>query len=86
MQDGLIAQVLDLFGLAHFHFAILRLPGIDGVLAHTLLPSHIFGRAARLNLLQRSDDLRLRVLASAHYLHPSFVQIVFRNGRRQARV
>ena len=34
-----------------------------------LLPGHVIDRATRLNLLQRSDHLRLRVLASAH---PSF--------------
>jgi len=64
-----MASCRVLFGLAHFHAAVLRLPGVDGVLAYALLPGHIFRRAARFNLLQRSNDLRLRVLASAH---PSF--------------
>ena len=32
----LIAQVLDLFGFVHFHAALLRLPGIDGLLADAL--------------------------------------------------
>jgi hypothetical protein len=60
LQAGvLLAQVLDLFGLAHFHPAVLGLPGIDRVLAHALFPRNILGRAPRLNLLQRRDDLRL---------------------------
>jgi hypothetical protein len=37
--------VLDFFGLAHFHAPVLRLPGIDRVLAHALFPRNIFGRA-----------------------------------------
>jgi len=61
--------MLDLFGLAHFHAAVLRLAGIDGLLAYTLLPGHIFRRAARFDLLQRSNNLRLRVPA---FTHPSF--------------
>ena len=61
---------IDLFGLAHFHAVVLRLPCIDGVLAYALLPGHIVGRPARLNLLQRSDDLRLRMPASAHSSFP----------------
>ena len=52
LQPGvLIAQVLDLFGLAHIHAPVLRLPGIDRVLAHALLPRNILGCAPRLNLL-----------------------------------
>jgi hypothetical protein len=32
----LIVQVLDLFGFAHFHAALLRLTGMDGLLADAL--------------------------------------------------
>jgi carboxylesterase type B len=40
------------------------------VLAYTLFPRNILGRAPCLNLLQRSNDLRLRVPALAHRLSP----------------
>ena len=40
------------------------------VLADALFPSPIFRRATRLNLLQRSDNLRLCVPVSAH---PSYL-------------
>jgi hypothetical protein len=66
----LVAQVFDLFGLAYLHASVLRLPGTDGVLTDGLFPRNIVGRAPRLNLLQRSDDLRLRVPAFAHLPSP----------------
>jgi hypothetical protein len=58
----LVTQVLHFFGLAHLH-AVLRLSGIDRVLAHALLASYILRSSSRLYPLQRTDDLRLRVLA-----------------------
>jgi hypothetical protein len=71
LQPGVfVAQVLDLFGFAHFYAAVLRLPGIDRMLAYVLFPSQVFRRAIRFNLLQRSNDLRLRVTALAHPLFP----------------
>ena len=63
--------MLDLVSLAHFHAAVLRLPCAHGVLADTLFPSHIFGSAACLNLLQRGNNLRIRVPAFAHLPSPS---------------
>jgi len=44
--------------------------GIEGVLADALFPSHILYHATHLNLLQRTDNLRFRVLATAHRPSP----------------
>ena len=63
---ALIAKVLDLFGFAHFHAAVLRVSGMDRALAHTLFQRNILGRAHRLHLLQRSDNPRPRAPALAH--------------------
>jgi len=60
------AAWLRFLRLAHIHAAILRLPGIDRVLRHSLLPRHIFCLSSCLDLLQRSYDLRLRVPALRH--------------------
>jgi hypothetical protein len=38
----LLAQVPQLLRLGHFQAAVLLLPGIDGVLGHSHLPSHFF--------------------------------------------
>lgn len=37
----LVAQVRDHFGLAHLQAAILRLPGVDGVMARAMFPSPV---------------------------------------------
>src|SRR5580698_3121591 len=66
----LFAELLDLLRLAHVQTSVLRLPGVDRVLGHTVLASQILHRSPRLHLLQRSNDLRLAVLALAHPLSP----------------
>src|SRR5262249_23108654 len=77
-----LAELLDLLGFTHVHTAILRLPRVDGVLRHALLPWHVLGRSTRFHLLQRRDNLRLAVLALAHPVSP-FVRpkIVLHSGR-----
>jgi hypothetical protein len=54
--------------LVHFKAALLGLPGIDRVLGHSVLSGYILGCATCLDLLQRNNDLRLRVPALAHTL------------------
>src|SRR5581483_9737992 len=56
--------------LAHVHPAILRLPGVDRVLRYAHFPRHVFRFASRLQLLQRPDHLRLRVIALRHSPFP----------------
>src|SRR5204862_7787848 len=70
----LLAQLLHLLRLAHFHAAVLRLPGVDGVLGHALLARHILDFATRFHLLQNPDDRRLAVLTLAHPLPLPFVR------------
>lgn len=48
---------VNLFGITHSHVPVLCLPGIEGLLAHTLFPNHIFYRVTRLNLLQHNNAL-----------------------------
>ena len=62
---------------------MLCLPGSNRVLADSLVTSQILGCAPRLNLHQRSENLRLCVLALAHQFCPLFVQIVFQNRQTQ---
>ena len=52
--------------LVHFQAAILRLPGVDRVIRNALVPGHVLGCAPRFHLLQRSNDLCLRMPALAH--------------------
>jgi len=59
----LIPQLLGFLRFAHIHPATPPLPGIDGALRHSALSSNILCLPACLHLLQRSDDLRLRVFA-----------------------
>ena len=69
----LVTQVLDLFGFAHVHAPVPRLPGINGVLADTLFTRNILGCVPSLNLLQRSNNLRFRMptLCSSTFPFPS---------------
>lgn len=53
-------------GLADFHAAVLRLPGVQGVLANTDLAGHIFGLPSGFHLFGCPNDLRFRMLASRH--------------------
>lgn len=53
--------------LVHFQTTVLRLPGVDRVLRDAVFPGHILGLAPSLYLLQRSNDLRLRLLALAQF-------------------
>src|SRR5208337_4581133 len=66
----LIPQLLRFLRLAHVHPAVLRLPGVDRVLRHSHFPRHVFGFAPCLQLFQRPDHLRLRVLAPRHASFP----------------
>ena len=59
---------MQTLSLVHFKAAVLGLPRIDRVLGDSALSGYVLGRAACLHLLQRCDDLRLRVPALAHTL------------------
>jgi hypothetical protein len=52
--------------VVHFQTAESGLSGVDRVLGNAPLPRHVLRLAACFYLLQRSDDLRLTVLALAH--------------------
>ena len=62
----LIFQLPQTLRLAHAHPAILRLPGVDGVLRHAQFPAHVGGAASRFHLLQRPDHLHFAVLPLRH--------------------
>src|SRR3974377_2418485 len=62
----LFAQLFRFLRLAHAHPAVLRLPGIDGVLRYAHLSRYVFCLAARLHLLQGRDHLCFRVLGPRH--------------------
>ena len=53
-----LPQVSQLLGLGHFQAAVLLLPGIDGVLGHSHLPSHFFHRNVFLSF--QEDGLGIR--------------------------
>jgi len=52
------------------------LPGVDGVLRHSHLPSHLIGLSPRFNLLDRANHLRFRVVAFTHPLSPLLRPII----------
>ncbi len=64
----LIFQLTQTLRLVHFQAAVLGLPRLDCVLENYMLSGYILGRGACFDLLQRSDELRLRVPALAHTL------------------
>lgn len=59
----LILQRSPTLRLPDIHAAKLRLPCVDRCLVHATLAGHVIHRAPSFDLLQRSDDLRLRMPA-----------------------
>src|SRR5580658_2112819 len=59
---------MQTLGLVRFQTAVLGLPCVDRVLGHSVLSGYVLRCTACLHLLQRSDDLRLRMPAPAHTL------------------
>src|SRR5262249_62118446 len=53
----LVPQLLRLLRLAHIHPAVLRFPGVDGVLRHTYFPRHVFCLTPCLHLFHPSHHL-----------------------------
>ena len=52
--------------LTYLQAAVLRLPGVDRVLAHPHLAGYVFSPSPGFHLLQRRDHLRFAVLAFRH--------------------
>ncbi len=50
--------------------AVLRLPGVNRVLGHSHFSRHVFRFPTRLQLLQRPNHLRFRMLTLRHRLAP----------------
>ena len=68
---------------AHLKATVLGLPCVDRCLAHAALAGHVIHRAARLHLLQRSNDLRLRMPAFTHFLRSPVPEIIISPVRSQ---